>query len=89
MKDADASLCVLSVPEVVEEGRVVIPDRIEELFTSSTHILLNKMDLCASEDVSLAVDTLRERHPVWPVSLTSGEGLEMFLAEFGRLVNEK
>ena len=73
----------------MREGRIVIPERVERLFSDTTYVLLNKTDLFPTEETDLVMRTIRERFPVWAVSLAMGSRLEGFLDEFGRALNDK
>ncbi|KAH8113290.1 hypothetical protein DFH11DRAFT_1510406 [Phellopilus nigrolimitatus] len=82
--DSDVSLCVLSLPDMVDG----LPDQVRELITPSTFVLLNKSDLCEPEARPRAESVLSSCAGSWTISLTSGVGLERFLSEFGKAIHK-
>ncbi|KAF9468779.1 tRNA modification GTPase TrmE, partial [Collybia nuda] len=85
VQTANISLCVLSLPEVLEfasDGpQLRIPKALKQLITPNTHFLFNKSDLLKSPISSQALCSLTGK-PAWTASLTTGEGLTKFLEGF-------
>lgn len=80
---------MLSVPEIAREGKFEIPERVRELVSDTTYVLLNKTDLASSKESALAATALRDCSAIWTTSLASGEGMEKFLSEFGELLSQR
>ena len=88
MKEADFSLCVLQLPDILSSSNeIVIPADIQHLVMPSTYFLLNKLDMVAnplpfysvsqqssSEDISMV-----PADHIWTTSLTTGEGTHQFV----------
>lgn len=94
VKDADFSLCVLSLPDVLlscgdpsEELELEVPSDVRELISPRTYFLINKMDLPPHVSVKTSIkirygasDVISsENGHVWAVSLTTGEGTRAFI----------
>ncbi|EJD00980.1 uncharacterized protein FOMMEDRAFT_147656 [Fomitiporia mediterranea MF3/22] len=88
--NSDIALCVLSLPDIVTDNAIRLPEYVDEMVAPSTFILLNKRDLCSASDISKAQQALTTTCAgAWAVSLTCGEGVERFVSEFGEAVNDK
>ncbi len=86
---------MLSLPEALqdpntEEPYLAIPENISAMISDdNTFLLLNKSDLIPPLDTRVArrlelqAQKLLGVKKVWAVSLTTSEGIEMFLEEFG------
>ncbi|KAG1739883.1 tRNA modification GTPase TrmE [Suillus paluster] len=89
VKEADLSLCVLSLPDVsssLDNGQVRIPDEVKSHLKPDTLFLLNKSDTITSlpRKQSLtfteSVDDYDNKRPqFWTVSLRTSEGTQSFL----------
>ncbi|TDL29596.1 hypothetical protein BD410DRAFT_833876 [Rickenella mellea] len=77
VQDADASLCVLSIPEVAKEG---IPEAVAELMTGSTMVVLNKRDVSSADEIATAVTAVSGYEvAVWVISVQTGERADRFM----------
>lgn len=89
MAESDVALCVLSLPDVITEDGICLPEHVKELVNPSTFVLLNKIDLASPSDIVKAERALSACAGTWTISLSSGKGLEKFLGDFGQMMNEK
>ncbi|OAX39244.1 tRNA modification GTPase TrmE [Rhizopogon vinicolor AM-OR11-026] len=77
IKEADLSLCVLSLPDVLSSSgnaRVRLPDEVKGHLKPNTLFLLNKSDMITS---LLSEHNIRPQF--WPVSLRTSKGTQLFL----------
>ncbi|KAG0700059.1 tRNA modification GTPase TrmE [Suillus ampliporus] len=86
VKEADLSLCVLSLPDVLSspDALVRIPDEVKGHLKPNTLFLLNKSDTITSLPVltfteSEDGDDSNKRPQFWTVSLRTSEGTQSFL----------
>ena len=94
IKDADISLCVLPLPEILNTSgeEINIPQSVRPLITKDTYFLLNKSDL-----VSPNPDTIRTLNQslaelcdsqtvdrTWTASITTGAGTHTFVEGLAR-----
>jgi tRNA modification GTPase len=90
VQEADVSLCVLSLPEVIFDGpdnpQMGIPPSLERLVTPETFFLLNKADLVTPAIVE-RVTVLNGG--TWAVSLSTSQGTKEFLDGFCRALQER
>ncbi|EJF63061.1 tRNA modification GTPase TrmE [Dichomitus squalens LYAD-421 SS1] len=87
VQSADVSLCVLSAPEVVVSSAASgtplnIPPTVVPLMKDDTIVLLNKVDLLPS---SLSLPSAPAQ-ATWGVSLSTGQGTQTFLEQFGEIL---
>jgi tRNA modification GTPase len=84
IQEADVSLCVLSLPEVLSETEpgIRMPASVLPLLSSTTLFLLNKADLVSSPDATVLPLS-------WTVSLCTGEGTAEFLASFAKTLHQR
>lgn len=80
VQNSDVSLCVLSLSEM--GSTFSIPVSLQELITSSTFFLLNKLDLNPTF-------SLPDSSKAWTVSLNDGRGTSEFLDAFSAALQEK
>ena len=93
IQTADASICVLSLPDLIQstdEGyNIQIPDDIAASITPETFVLLNKLDLLPSplplEDIAKQLGTSR----VSAVSLNAGTNTSSFMESFSTGLRER
>ncbi|KJA14653.1 hypothetical protein HYPSUDRAFT_150101 [Hypholoma sublateritium FD-334 SS-4] len=88
IKDADISLCVLPLPEILDaSGReITIPPSVRPLITKNTYFLLNKCDLVspdpnAMRSLKQSLAELCDSQMVdrtWIASITTGAGAHAF-----------
>ncbi|KZT74516.1 tRNA modification GTPase TrmE [Daedalea quercina L-15889] len=92
VKSTDVSLCVLSLPDVVDtsSGWPIIPSSVASLITPETYVLLNKSDLVdvSPDQVSSVLSALGARKG-WVVSLAADEGMQDFLDGFAQALQER
>ena len=90
VQEADLSLCVLSLPEVIFDTlggpQMRIPPSLGQFITSETFFLLNKSDLVAHSTVELSAALSSKS---WTASLSTGEGTKEFLDNFSRALQER
>lgn len=89
VKEADLSLCVLSLPDVLsssENALVQIPDEVQGHLKPDTLFLLNKSDTIASLPPNQSLTFMEyggdygsERPKFWTASLRTSEGTQSFL----------
>lgn len=89
VRQADVSLLVLSLPDIIQDSSSVpgptIPTHIASLLAKSTYILLNKSDLVPPSTLKAVETVVRETFPdtpQWTASLANGEGTTDFLQGF-------
>ena len=81
---SDVSLCVLSIPDVIApDSGVQITGSIKRHILPSTFVLFNKSDICDSKDLTGLIEAVHPCAGAWVVSLSTGEGLDRFVTEFG------
>lgn len=89
---ADVSLCVLSLPEVIERTpsgpQLRIPKALQPLLTPDTYFLFNKSDLLESPISPEALSSLTGQ-PSWAASLATGEGSTNFLGGFSKALQNR
>jgi tRNA modification GTPase len=84
IQDADISLCVLSLPDLLKDS-IQVPPTIQPFISSRTLVLFNKSDLVdSSERLNIGIG---ERS--WTVSLHTGEGMTEFMDGFARAIQER
>lgn len=83
IEEADIRLCVLSLPEVLKEGGP--PSSVQQLLTSDTLFLFNKIDIAEGNSNSPLIAEGR----AWEVSLTTSTGLSDFLEGFGSFLQKR
>lgn len=86
LSESDTSLCVLSLPDVLENG---ISQEVKALLGPSTSVLFNKADLVMPKDYPTALQLLPSNTKAWVVSLTTKEGVEDFMKEYGRSLSDE
>lgn len=89
VKEADLSLCVLSLPDVLsssENALVRIPDEVKGYLKPDTLFLLNKSDTIASLPPNQSLTFMKyggdydsQRPKFWTASLRTSEGTQSFL----------
>ncbi|TFK43034.1 tRNA modification GTPase TrmE [Crucibulum laeve] len=96
IEEADISICVLSLPEVLSRvapsspHSLAIPPDINELITPDTHILFNKSDLLSSSVNINDMELYGQRGAsMWSVSVANQAGLKEFLEGFGDIIKAK
>jgi hypothetical protein len=93
IQTADASICVLSLPDLIhstdESYDIQMPDDIAASITPETFVLLNKLDLLPSplplEDITKQLGTRR----VSAVSLNAGTNTSSFVKSFSTGLRER
>lgn len=90
---SDITLCILSADDALrDDGDFKVPPEIRDLITTGdTYLLLNKTDLIP-RDLELDRIDMAEKlgvERVWVMSLKTGDGLKLFLEEFGRCLEER
>ncbi|KLO08269.1 hypothetical protein SCHPADRAFT_922652 [Schizopora paradoxa] len=94
--EANFSLCVLALPDIVShDGAVIVPKAVDELhMPGKTFYLLNKSDLVAP-GVVMSAKAAFEHHlslpngTAWSVSASSGDQMENFLDGFSSALHER
>lgn len=95
VQGADVSLCVLSLPEILqqrsaEQFEVTIPPAVSSLIGRDTFILLNKMDAVDLTHIPLDhLHTSIGTEQAWSVSLTTGECTHAFLDNFAQALQQR
>jgi hypothetical protein len=88
IQDADISLCVLSLPEVVKSTangyRLDLPPELHPFISANTLVLLNKSDLVPGSAAANLNVTIGEQ--AWAASLSTGEGMTEFMEGFVRML---
>lgn len=91
VKDSDAALCVLSLPESLTEvptgPQIEIPEMIETMITSDTWFLLNKTDLVPHSTLS-RIPSLHTG-TIWMASMATGDGTESFLSALAQSIQHR
>ncbi|ESK93557.1 trna modification gtpase mitochondrial-like [Moniliophthora roreri MCA 2997] len=90
VQGSDISLCVLSLPELLNQQTPELSSSVKSLVTPNTYFLLNKADLLLGpmEERRMKEALMMIPNKSWIVSLTSGEGTSHFLSEFGDSLQE-
>jgi hypothetical protein len=88
IQEADISLCVLSLPEVVKSTangyRLDLPPELHSFISAKTLVLLNKADLVPGSAAANLDVTIGEQ--AWTASLGTGEGMADFMTGFVRML---
>ena len=85
IQEADVSLCVLSLPDVIRTGG--LPPPVEPLMTFNTLVLLNKQDLVVQAE--LRPYTVKQIQNSWNVSLATGAGMSDFMEGLGKVLKQR
>lgn len=99
VSDADIALCVLSLPDILEDaegGSLKIPENVSPMLAGDkTIMLLNKADLLAPSDIPRSdciVSSIEQDFGVekaWMVSISTRAGIATFLREFGDILKKR
>ena len=85
VESADASLCVLSAPDVINEtGEIQHPPTVAPLIKENTFVLVNKMDLLSPPHLSSP-----PLPSSWFVSLQTGDGTQHFINGLGTALQQR
>ncbi|KAF9563328.1 tRNA modification GTPase TrmE [Agrocybe pediades] len=86
IKNADVSLCVLPLPDVLKssesssESYIDVPSDVQELVTPDTYFLFNKSDLVLVPAVQTSISGIVDlKGRSWSASLATGEGTHEFV----------
>ena len=99
MNGADIALCVLSIPELLQDSmatRLRLPENISAMICQQdTLVLLNKSDL-VSPETQPQVDNIVEQikrtskvDNVWEISINTRAGFTHFLNDFAEILRSR
>lgn len=92
VRSANVSICVLSLPDVIEQSsdgpRICIPRSLSSFITSETFFLFNKSDLVTFK-ISADMSPLLSTQMAWTASLSTGNGVVDFLAGLARSLKDR
>lgn len=88
---------MLSLPDVLIDSspfelEIRVPAELEDLITPHTLFLLNKIDLLNNINVGnvrLRLQNTPDVFPAWTASISTGAGMNDFLADLGTTVNSR
>ena len=99
MNDADIALCVLSIPELLQDSTATglrLPENISEMIhQQNTLVLLNKSDLISPEKqhpVDNIVEQIKQTSKVdnvWAISINTRSGFTDFLNDFAEILKSR
>lgn len=92
VRSANVSICVLPLPEVLEQTtdgpRIRIPQSLSPFITADTFYLFNKSDLLPF-NITSDMSPLLSAKVAWTVSMSTGDGAVDFLDSFAQSLTDR